>query len=92
MTPRVAASERGRAQTARVAARAGLQGGRHGRHYGSGSGLERPAGEGDSPVCETGPNLVRTLSRAGPEEPCPNPAAPSAKAKHSRETDSVQVP
>ena len=24
----------------------------------------------------------RTLSRAGPEEPCPKQAAPSAKAKH----------
>ena len=92
MTPRVAASERGRAQTARVAARAGLQGGRHGRDCGSGSGLERPAGEGDSPVCETAANPVRSLSRAGPEEPCPKPAAPSAKAKHSRETDSGQVP
>ena len=34
----------------------------------------------------------RYLSRAGPEEPCPKPAAPSAKAKHSRETDSAQVP
>ena len=36
--------------------------------------------------------LAGTLSRAGPEEPCPKQAAPSAKAKHSRETDSEQVP
>ena len=35
-------------------------------------------------------NRAGTLSRAGSEEPCPNPAAPSAKAKHSRETDSAQ--
>ena len=92
MTPRVAASERGRAQTAGVSARAGLQGGRHGRSGCSGRRLEGRAIAGDSPVRVTAANLARTLSRAGPEEPCPNLAAPSAKAKHSRETDSGQVP
>ena len=92
MTPRVAASERGPAQTAGVEARAGLQGGRHGRRAHRGRRLERRAAEGDSPVPGMRSNLGRTLSRAGSEEPCPNLAAPSAKAKHSRETDSAQVP
>ena len=92
MTPRVAASERGRAQTAAVEAAAGLKDGRHGRGAHSGSGLERPAGEGESPVCGMRANPVRILSRAGPEEPCPNLAAPSAKAKYYPETDSGQVP
>ena len=92
MTPRVAASERGRAQTAGVEARAGLKGGREGRSGGSGTRLERRAVAGDSPVRGTGANQARTLSRAGPEEPCPKQAAPSAKAKHSRETDSGPVP
>ena len=92
MTPRVAASERGPAQTAGVEARAGLQGRQHGRSKDSGSRLERRAAAGDSPVRGTSPNPSRYLSRAGPEEPCPNLAAPSAKAKHSRETDSAQVP
>ena len=92
MTPRVAASERGPAQTAGVEARAGLQGRQHGRSKDSGSRLERRAAAGDSPVREVRANLVGTLSRAGSEEPCPKQAAPSAKAKHSRETDSAQVP
>src|SRR5215210_6499536 len=52
--PPVAASERGRAQT--VVSATGLQGpdGALSRPHGksSGSGLERPAGEGESPVCE----------------------------------------
>ena len=92
MTPRVAASERGTAQTAGVEARAGLQGRHKGRSDGSGTRLERRAAAGDSPVRETAANRAGTLSRAGSEEPCPKPAAPSAKAKHSRETDSAQVP
>ena len=36
--------------------------------------------------------LAGTLSRAGPEKSCLNPAAPSAKAKYSWETDSEPVP
>ena len=92
MTPRVAASERGPAQTRGVEARRGLWGGRHGRSECSGTRMGRRAGEGESPVREAFANPVRTLSRAGPEEPCPKLAAPSAKAKHSRETDSEQVP
>jgi len=32
------------------------------------------------------------LSRWGPVKSPPNPAAPSAKAKYSQETDSEQVP
>ena len=55
MTPQVAASERGRAQTAGVEARAGLQGGRQGLRRDSGSRLERRAAEGESPVCEIPP-------------------------------------
>ena len=92
MTPRVAASERGPAQTAGVEAPAGLWGGRHGRSECSGTRMGRRAGEGESPVREAPANPVRTPSRAGPEEPCPNQAAPSAKAKHYRETDSGRVP
>ena len=37
-------------------------------------------------------DLIGILSRAGPVKPCLNPAAPSAKAKYSWETDSEQVP
>ena len=92
MTPRVAAIERGPAQTVGVEAPAGLKGGREGRSEDSGTRLGRRAGAGDSPVREVLANPARTLSRAGSEEPCPNPAAPSAKAKHSRETDSGRVP
>ena len=92
MTPRVAASERGPAQTGRVEARPGLQGGRYGRSRGSGTRLERRAVAGDSPVRGTPANPARTLSRAGSEEPCPKQAAPSAKAKYYRETDRGQVP
>ena len=66
--------------------------GDEGRSGRSGRRLERRAGAGDSPVRVTFANLAGTLSRAGSEEPCPNPAAPSAKAKHSRETDSARVP
>ena len=39
-----------------------------------------------------GSNPAWSLSRAGSEEPCPNLAAPSAKAKHHWETDSGRVP
>ena len=92
MTPRVAASERGPAQTLGVEARRGLRGGRQGRSDCSGTRMGRRAGEGESPVREAVANLVRTPSRAGPEEPCPKQAAPSAKAKHYRETDSERVP
>ena len=58
----------------------------------SGRFLESYTEEGDSPVCEIHEARGGILSRAGPEESCLNPAAPSAKAKHSRETDSVPVP
>ena len=58
----------------------------------NGIDLERSTEEGDSPVCEIQKTRGGILSRAGPEESCLKPAAPSAKAKHSRETDSVPVP
>ena len=92
MTPRVAASERGPAQTLGVEARRGLQGCREGRSERSGTRMGRRAGEGESPVREAFANPGSTLSRAGPEEPCPKQAAPSAKAKHYRETDRGRVP
>ena len=52
MIPRVAASEKGGAQTARVKARAGLWD-RDVQEVRKPKGLERPATEGDSPVGAT---------------------------------------
>jgi hypothetical protein len=49
------------------------------------------AREGESPVSEKNEHLSSTLSRAGPEKPCLNLAAPSAKPKYYRETDSEPV-
>ena len=58
----------------------------------SGTDLERPATEGESPVrvnINVGSGI---LSRAGPEKPCLNQPAPSGKAKYYSVTDSEQVP
>ena len=44
--------------------------------------LESKAGEHDSCVSENESAPSGILSRAGPEKPCPNLAAPSAKAKY----------
>ena len=54
--------------------------------------MEIWATAGDSPVRERDFHLSDTLSRAGPEKPCLNLAAPSAKPKYHRETDSEPVP
>ena len=54
--------------------------------------MEKPAAERESRVPENRFRRIRILSRAGPEESCLNPAAPSAKAKYYRETDSEPVP
>ena len=93
MTPQVAASERGRAQTAGVEARAGLKGRRR-VDWGTvaEAAWKGPPERVRAPYAKPSTYPSRYLSRAGPEEPCPNPAAPSAKAKHSRETDRGQVP
>ena len=58
MTPRVAASERGPAQTAGVEARAGLKGCRGGSCARSGTRMGRRAVEGESPVREARANLA----------------------------------
>ena len=55
-------------------------------------GLGRPAIAGDSPVSESSFPSSGILSKAGSETPRLNPAAPSAKAKYSRKTDSERVP
>ena len=57
-----------------------------------GKGLERPSAERERRVPEDKFSRSGILSRAGPEESCLKPAAPSAKAKYSWETDSEQVP
>jgi hypothetical protein len=49
----------------------------------SGTGLERPAKEGDSPVYDINHIPSSILSTAGSETPCRKQAAPSAKAKYS---------
>ena len=58
----------------------------------SGSGLERPTKEGNSPVRESQSNLSMFLSRAGHEKPCLNPGGPPSKAKYELMTDSAEVP
>ena len=58
----------------------------------SGTALERPATEGESPVRASMVVGSGILSRAGPEKPCLNRPAPSGKAKYSSVTDSEQVP
>ena len=54
--------------------------------------LESLAAAGESPLREVFPRPSVFLSSAGHVEPCVNPAGPSAKAKHSPETDSEPVP
>ena len=63
-----------------------------GRPGGSGSAWKGAPEGVIAPYAKPPCRPAGTLSRAGPEEPCPNLAAPSAKAKHSRETDRGQVP
>ena len=50
---------------------------------GSGTALERPTGEGESPVCETSEALVRILSTTGHEKSCGKLGGPPPKAKYS---------
>ena len=92
MIPRVAASESGEAQTHCVTARWGLKDSDVADALARGTALERAAVGRESrvPESECAPSWI--LSRAGPEKPCLNPAAPSAKAEYSRETDSGPVP
>ena len=92
MIPRVAASESGEAQTHCVTARWGLKGRDTVDASVRGTVLESTAKERESRVLENGCTPSGTLSRAGPEKPCLKPAAPSAKAEYSRETDSEPVP
>jgi hypothetical protein len=54
--------------------------------------LGRSAIAGESPLHASRSVLVCILSRGGPEKSPLNPAAPSAKAKYSLETDSALVP
>ena len=92
MIPRVAASESGAAQTGAVEAVPGLKDGDVGCHLvGELAWKGRPQGvKAAYPKPSRSRSLI--LSRAGPEEPCPNLAAPSAKAKYYRETDRGPVP
>jgi hypothetical protein len=53
--------------------------------------MERPAIEGDSPVCERWISGV-TKSRTGHVKPCLNMGGPSSKAKYYLPTDSELVP
>ena len=54
--------------------------------------LESQTAEGESPVSEDAGIRAVLLSSAGHVVPCVNPAGPSAKAKHSPDTDSEPVP
>jgi hypothetical protein len=54
--------------------------------------MERGTVGGESPVGENVLTPSSILSRAGLEKPCLNLAAPSAKPKYYRETDSEPVP
>ena len=57
------------------------------------NGLGGPAAQGDSPV--GAPRSARrnaSLSRAGHEEPGPNPGGPPSKPEYSPVTDSARVP
>ena len=91
--PPVAASERGIAQTVRVSLRVrGCRCGAKAYMRGERNVLESSSAEGERPVREASSGASRYLSSAGHVEPRVNPAGPSAKAKHSPETDSEQVP
>ena len=94
--PPVAASERGGAQTGALRG-GGVVGPRRGqpraviKRARSKTVLGRPAGEGESPVCETSaPAWPRNLSTAGHEESCRKLGGPPSKAKYSTATDSAQ--
>jgi len=54
--------------------------------------MERPSVEGERPVRAIFIRVSSILSRSGHEKPRLKPAGPPAKAKHSAETDSEQVP
>ena len=61
--------------------------------HASRSGLERPAGAGESPVGGAcGGRWHRYPSRPGFEEPWLNLGGPPSKAKDSPATDSARVP
>ena len=93
--PPVAASERGGAQT-RAPRGAGVVGPGRGearavtKRACSGTALGRPAGEGESPVCETSaPAWPGCLSTAGHGKSCRKLGGPPSKAKYSAATDSA---
>ena len=89
--PRVAASEKGRAQTRAGRPDRGLWGRVGGESKHSGTVLERTTAEGESPVCEMRVDkLARTPSRPGHVEPWLNPGGPSSKAKYESVTDSEE--
>jgi hypothetical protein len=90
--PQVAASERGRAQTAPLR-RGGVVGPTDAQRGGRRSPLERGARDGDSPVADTQTRCVVVfLSNARPEKSGVKPGGPPSKAKDSRVTDSGRVP
>ena len=93
MIPQVAASERGGAQTGRLAFR-GCGTSHEGvtKEHSRRRGLERPAIGGNSPVAERVLSPGRIPSTAGHVEPRGKQAGPSAKAKYSLATDSEPVP
>ena len=87
--PRVAASEKGKAQTRVGRLNRGLWGRVGGESKHSGTVLERTTIEGESPVCEMRVGEpMRTPSRPGHVEPWLNPGGPSSKAKYESVTDS----
>ena len=92
MIPPVVASDRGRAQTARVATH--VRGCRTTLWYPKREWnvLESSAIEDESSVYEVMMADIGILSSAGHEKSCVNLPGPSGKAKYSRETDSGRVP
>ena len=60
----------------------GVEGQRRREAHARGTTLENLAVGRESRVPEGVCDRSWILSRAGPEKPCPNPAAPSAKAKY----------
>ena len=92
MIPPVVASDRGRAQTVRVAMH--VRGSRTTPWYLTSEEkvLESSVKEGDNPVSERSLGPSGILSNAGHVKSCANRPGPSGKAKYSRETDSVPVP
>ena len=89
--PRVAASEKGIAQTRVGRLNRGLWGRTGSEPKHSGTVLERTTVEGESPVREMRVgDLVWTPSRPGHVEPWLNPGGPSSKAKYESVTDSEE--